>query len=57
MSSKRIALDRTLVVGVDVASEEHVALIRGPSGLEVGPFPFANDRSGFRLLASKVSEA
>ncbi len=57
MSSKRIALDRTLVVGVDVASEEHVALIRGPGGLEVGPFPFANDRSGFRLLASKVSEA
>ncbi|UCC84723.1 MAG: IS110 family transposase [Gemmatimonadota bacterium] len=57
MSSKRIALDRTLVVGVDVASEEHVALIRGPAGLEVGPFPFANDRSGFRLLASKVSEA
>jgi transposase len=57
MSCKRIALDRTLVVGVDVASEEHVALIRGPAGLEVGPFPFANDRSGFCLLASKVSEA
>jgi transposase len=57
MSSKRIALDRTLVVGVDVASEEHVALIRGPAGLEVGPFPFVNDRSGFLLLASKVSEA
>jgi len=57
MSNKRIALDRTLVVGVDVASEEHVGLIRGPAGLELGPFPFANDRSGFRLLASKVSEA
>lgn len=57
MSSKRIALDRTLVIGVDIASEEHVALIRGPAGLEVGPFPFANDRSGFCLLASKVSEA
>ena len=41
MSSKRIALDQTLVIGVDVASEEHVALIRGPGGLEVGPFPFA----------------
>ncbi|NIM51784.1 MAG: IS110 family transposase [Gemmatimonadales bacterium] len=57
MSSKRIALDRTLVIGVDVASEEHVALIRGPAGLEVGPFPFANDRSGFLLLASKVAAA
>ena len=57
MSSKRIALDQTLVIGVDVASEEHVALIRGPGGLELGPFPFANDRSGFCLLASKVSEA
>lgn len=57
MSSKRIALDRTLVVGVDVASEEHVALVRGPAGLEAGPFAFANDRSGFLLLASKVWEA
>jgi hypothetical protein len=31
MSSKRIVLDRTLVIGVDVASEEHVALEGIPS--------------------------
>jgi len=57
MSSKRIVLDRTLVIGVDIASEEHVALIRGPRGLELGPFQVTNDRSGFCLLASKVSDA
>lgn len=57
MSSKRVSLDRTLVVGVDVAAEQHVAFIRGPCGLEVGPFAFSNDRSGFGQLASAVAAA
>ncbi len=57
MSTRRIELQKALVVGVDVGSEEHVGFIRGPKGLEVGPFPFGNDRRGFRTLASKVSAA
>jgi len=57
MSSKRIPLERTLVVGVDVGSEKHQGYLRGPEGLEVRAFPFNNDRSGFGLLASRVSEA
>jgi len=55
--SKRIDLDRTLVLGVDVASLEHEGFLRGPRGQGVGPFGFSNDRSGFELLRSKVAEA
>lgn len=57
MLRKRVDSERTLVVGVDVASEQHVGFIRGPTDLEVGPFAFRNDRSGFQLLASKVAAA
>jgi transposase len=56
MLSKRIDLDRTLVLGVDVASVEHEGFLRGPRGQAVGPFRFSNDRSGFELLRSKVVE-
>lgn len=55
MLSKRVQLERTLVIGVDVASEKHVGVIRGPGGLAVGPFAFDNDRSGFQVLANKVA--
>ena len=57
MRSKRIDLDRTLVLGVDVASQEHECFVRGPGGLEVGPLKFGNDRSGFELLTREVAGA
>jgi hypothetical protein len=43
MSRKSIDTDRTMVIGVDVASQQHVAVIRGPGGRVVGPFAFRND--------------
>ena len=56
MFKKRVLpLERTLVVGVDVASEKHVAVIRGPGDVTVGPFTFANDRSGFQWLTKTVA--
>ncbi|NIM50865.1 MAG: transposase, partial [Gemmatimonadales bacterium] len=57
MSHKRISLECTVVVGVDIGSERHLGYIRGPNRLEVRAFPFSNDRSGFHHLASRVSAA
>lgn len=57
MSHKRIPLECTAVVGVDIGSERHLGYIRGPDRLEFRAFPFTNDRSGFHQLARRISEA
>lgn len=62
MSSKawrsRIIKPDVLVVGIDVAKRQHVAVCRRRDGLKERPFSFANQRSGFEKLlrVSKDSE-
>ncbi len=51
----RMIKSNVLVVGIDVAKRQHVAVCRRHDGLKERPFSFTNERSGFEKLL-RVSE-